>query len=93
MGIDARYLQDKNKNRFYPYTHADASFDRNGIKVGVRLDDLEMSISSALIDGAPETLDTLKEIADVLADNEDVMDALDVAIGLKAKTSDLTAHI
>jgi hypothetical protein len=107
MGIDARYLQDKNKNRFYPYTHADASFDRNGIKVGVRLDDLEMSISSALIsaknytdlkisdliDGAPETLDTLKEIADVLADNEDVMDALDVAIGLKANTSDLTAHI
>lgn len=107
MGIDARYLQDKNKNRFYPYTHADASFDRNGIKVGVRLDDLEMSISSAiitaknytdlkisdLIDGAPETLDTLKEIADVLADNEDVMNALNSAIALKANASDLTAHI
>lgn len=107
MGIDARYLQDKNRNRFYPYAHADASFDRNGIKVGVRLDDIEMSISSAiitaknytdlkisdLIDGAPETLDTLKEIADVLADNEDVMDALDAAIGLKANASDLTAHI
>ena len=107
MGIDARYLQDKNKNRFYPFSHADASFDRNGIKVGVRLDDLEMSISSALItaknytdlkisdliDGAPETLDTLKEIADVLSDNEDVMSALDAAIGLKANASDLTAHI
>lgn len=107
MGIDARYLQDKNKNRFYPFSHADASFDRNGIKVGVRLDDLEMSISSAiitaknytdlkisdLIDGAPETLDTLKEIADTLADNKDVMSALDAAIGLKANASDLTAHI
>lgn len=107
MGIDARYLQDKNKKRFYPFAHADASFDRNGVKVGVRLDDLEMSISSALltaknytdlkisdlIDGAPETLDTLKEIADVLADNEDVMNALDAAIGLKANASDLTAHI
>ena len=107
MGIDARYLQDKNKNRFYPYAHADASFDRNGTKVGVRLDDLEMSISSALItakdytdlkisdliDGAPETLDTLKEIADALADNEDIMNALDAAIGLKANASDLTAHI
>lgn len=107
MGIDARYLQDKNKTRFYPFAHADASFDRNGVKVGVRLDDIEMSISSTLIsaknytdlkisdliDGAPETLDTLKEIADVLADNEDVMDALDVAIGLKANASDLTAHI
>lgn len=107
MGIDARYLQDKNKNRFYPFAHADASFDRNGVKVGVRLDDIETAISSTLItaknytdlkisdliNGAPETLDTLKEIADALEDNENIMNALDAAIGLKANASDLTAHI
>lgn len=47
---------------------------------------------SDLVNGAPETLDTLKEIADALSDNKDVVEALDTAIGSKANTSDLTAH-
>lgn len=37
-----------------------------------------------LINGAPETLDTLKEVADALAENADVVDALNAAIGNKA---------
>lgn len=44
-----------------------------------------------LINGAPTTLDTLKEIADALAENEDVVDALESAIGTKANASDLAA--
>lgn len=36
-----------------------------------------------LINGAPETRDTLKEIADAIADNETVVDALNAAIGSK----------
>lgn len=44
-----------------------------------------------LIDGAPSTLDTLKEIADAMADNESVVDALNVSIGTKANTADLAA--
>lgn len=37
-----------------------------------------------LIDGAPTTLDTLKEISDALAENETIMEALNSAIGNKA---------
>lgn len=46
MGIQAHFLQDKNQEKFYPYGHADAVFDRNGKKVGTRLDELESSVSN-----------------------------------------------
>lgn len=39
---------------------------------------------SGLIDGAPETYDTLKEIATYISTNETAMDALNEAIGKKA---------
>lgn len=48
---------------------------------------------SDLVNGAPETLDTLKEIADAMSDNKDVVEALDTAISKKANADDLTAHI
>lgn len=48
---------------------------------------------SNLINGAPTTLDTLKEIADAMEESSSVVDALDSAIGSKAEQSDLTAHI
>lgn len=44
-----------------------------------------------LINGAPSTLDTLKEIADAFAQSQDVIEALDEAIGKKASQSALTA--
>jgi len=40
MAIKARYL-DKDGSKFYPFAHADATFDKNGVKVGKRLDDLD----------------------------------------------------
>lgn len=47
---------------------------------------------AGLINGAPETLDTLKEVADAIAANDDVVSALNSAIGTKANASDLTSH-
>lgn len=45
-----------------------------------------------LVDGAPETLDTLSELANAIQDNEDVVDLLNSAIGSKANQSELTSH-
>lgn len=45
-----------------------------------------------LVNGAPETMDTLKEISDAMTSNASVVQALDEAIGSKANASDLTDH-
>ena len=45
-----------------------------------------------LINGAPETMDTLKEVADAISANKTVVEALNEAIGTRAKEADLTAH-
>ena len=42
-----------------------------------------------LINGAPSTLDTLGEIAKAMADNEDVVAALNAAIGTKANQAEM----
>lgn len=47
---------------------------------------------AALINGAPTTLDTLKEIADAMAENEDVVAALEESIGKKANEAEFTSH-
>lgn len=44
---------------------------------------------AGLVDSAPDTLDTLGELAAALKDNEDVVAALDAAITNKAEQSDL----
>lgn len=46
---------------------------------------------NGLINGAPETYNTLKEISDYIAAHEDVVEALNAAIGAKASQADLTA--
>jgi len=48
---------------------------------------------SDLINGAPSTLDTLKEIADLMATDESAITALNNAIGTKADKTDFNAHI
>ena len=48
---------------------------------------------SELINGAPSTLDTLKEIADAIEENQDVVEALDNAIGSKADKNEFESHI
>ena len=44
---------------------------------------------SALVNGAPETADTLKELSDLIGSNSDAMDLLNSAIGSKANSSDV----
>lgn len=46
-----------------------------------------------IVDGAPETADTLNELAELYASNKDLIDALNTAIGTRALASDLTAHV
>lgn len=45
-----------------------------------------------LIDGAPETLDTLKEVADAIEKSKTVEEALNNAIGKKANQAELDTH-
>ena len=45
-----------------------------------------------LVGTAPETLDTLEELADALKDNADIVDVLNESIATKANASDLTSH-
>lgn len=47
---------------------------------------------SELVDGAPEAMDTLKELADAISKNSDIMSALQSAIGNKANVADLNTH-
>ncbi len=46
-----------------------------------------------LIGGAPTTLDTLGEIADAMAENANVVAALNVAIGKKANEAEFDSHV
>ena len=48
---------------------------------------------AALINGAPETLDTLGEIADAMKENADIVEALNLAIGTKANKDDLESYV
>ena len=55
-------------------------------KAGITMEQVQAAIDaeiSALIDGAPETRDTLNELAECLATNEDAVAALNAAIGNK----------
>ena len=45
-----------------------------------------------LINGAPETMDTLKEVSDAIEKNKSVVEALDKSIGTKANQNELDAH-
>lgn len=47
---------------------------------------------AALINGAPETLDTLKEVAEAISENRSVVAALDAAVGKKANQSEVGTH-
>mgnify|MGYP004641488363 FL=1 len=45
-----------------------------------------------LINGAPETLDTLKEIADAMEANHTIVEALEEAVGTRATKEEFTNH-
>lgn len=45
-----------------------------------------------LVNGAPTTLDTLKELADAITENKSIQEALDAAIGTKADKAEFESH-
>lgn len=78
-------------------THTHAQFDVTGLEDALTArpttEAMNTAISIAisnLIDGAPETYDTLKEIADYIDAHQEVVDALNAAIGNKADASVVT---
>lgn len=46
-----------------------------------------------LVNGAPETMDTLKEVSDALKENDSVVEALNAAIGNKANAEAFNEHV
>ena len=46
-----------------------------------------------LLNGAPETMDTLSEIAEALRNNSDVVTAINAAIGTKASQAEVDGHV
>ena len=79
-------------------SHTHAQSDVTGLEAALTArpttDAMNSAISAAidaLINGAPETYNTLKEIADYIAANEDVVEALNAAIGAKADKTTVEA--
>jgi len=48
---------------------------------------------SELVNGAPAALDTIKELADAIANHKSIMDALNEAIGKKANEAEFDSHV
>ena len=76
------------------YTYTEVGADEKGsadaaLKSAKSYTDTKIS---DLINGAPETLDTLKELADALETSSSTIEVLNEAIGKKANAEDLTAH-
>ena len=66
----------------------------------VALDELYAQLTSYtlqkiadLINGAPSTLDTLGEIAQAMKENENLVAALDAAVGKKANSAEFDSHV
>ena len=80
-------------------TPADSKPNNSGggrIKAALPIDDNDVTSKkyvdekvAALVDSAPETLDTLKEVATAIQENETVVEALNSAIGTKANTAEV----
>lgn len=66
------------------------------INVRAKSEDVTAEISAAidaLIDGAPDTYNTLKELADYISEHEDVVTTLNTAIGSKLSVSVYEAFV
>lgn len=85
MGIQAHYLQDNNSEKFYPYAHADATFDRDGEKVGTILDELKQSVTEAQ-NVQPDWNETSNSSAAYIKNKPTEMPASDVPAWAKATT-------
>lgn len=67
---------------------------QEGLNARPTTEEMNAAVTAAindLINGAPAARDTLKELADAIAENDDVMQALTDAIGNKADASTVTS--
>ena len=74
----------------HTHTQADVTGLDDALTARPTTEAMNTAISTAisgLINGAPETYDTLKEIADYIDAHQDVVDALNASIGSKADAS------
>ena len=79
-GAESKQYMLNNQDIWCPYSVASGSSD-SVLEEAKAYTDSEIA---DLINGAPTTRDTLKEIADAMAENQTVVEALDAAIGSKA---------
>ena len=84
-GAESKQYMLNNQDSWCPYSAASGSSE-SVLEEAKAYTDSEIA---DLINGAPTTLDTLKEIADAMAENQTVVEALNAAIGTKANKTDI----
>ena len=84
-GAESKQYMLNNQDIWCPYSVAEGSSD-SVLEEAKAYTDSEIA---DLINGAPTTRDTLKEIADAMAENQTLVEALDAAIGTKASKTDI----
>ena len=88
-GAESKQYMLNNQDIWCPYSVASGSSD-SVLEEAKAYTDSEIA---DLINGAPTTRDTLKEIADAMAENQTVVEALDAAIGTKANKTDIPTKV
>ena len=88
-GAESKQYMLNNQDIWCPYSVASGSSE-SVLEEAKAYTDSEIA---DLINGAPTTLDTLKEISDAMAENQTVVEALDAAIGTKANKTDIPTKV
>lgn len=88
-GAESKQYMLNNQDIWCPYSVASSSSD-SVLEEAKAYTDSEIA---DLINGAPATRDTLKEIADAMAENQTVVEALNAAIGTKANKTDIPTSL
>lgn len=88
-GTESKQYILNNQDIWCPYSVASGSSD-SVLEEAKAYTDSEIA---DLINGAPTTRDTLKEISDAMAENQTVVEALDAAIGTKANKTDIPTEL
>ena len=88
-GAESKQYMLNNQDIWCPYSVASGSSD-SVLEEAKAYTDSEIA---DLINGAPTTRDTLKEISDAMAENQTVVEALNAAIGTKANKTDIPTEL
>jgi hypothetical protein len=92
---DTNYVNEKvapKADKTYVDTELDKKADATDLN-GLASENYVDTKIAALIDSAPETLNTLGEIATAIKENDEVVDTLNAAIGNKANKADVATEL